>query len=87
MIGRKRKGTHISINVRVYVDHTWKKRKNPVDNKKKSIIMTNNFKGKTPRLDKVIGIEQSPIESAVKLTQQLDVRCCSSSTFHIEKNT
>ncbi len=51
------------------MDHTWKKRKNPVDNKKeKFIIMTNNFKEKNPKLDKVIGIEQSPIESAVKLT-------------------
>jgi hypothetical protein len=51
------------------VDHTWKKRKNPMDNKKeKSIIMTNNFKGKNPRLDKVIGIEQSSIKSAGKLT-------------------
>jgi hypothetical protein len=36
--------------------------------KENSIIMTNHFKGKNPRLYKVIGIEQSPIESAVKLT-------------------
>ncbi len=36
--------------------------------KEKSIVMTNNFKRKNPRLDKIIGIEQSPIESAVKLT-------------------
>ncbi len=55
--------------VSIYVDHIWKKRKNPVDNKKeKTIIMTNNFKGKNPKLDKVIGIEQSPIESPIKLT-------------------
>ncbi len=58
----------VCIYVRMYVDHTWK-RKNPVDNKKEnSIIMTNNFKGKNPKLDKVIDIEQSPIESAIKLT-------------------
>ncbi len=51
------------------MDYTWKKRKNSLDNKKeKSIIMTNNFKGKNPKLDKVIGIEQLPIESPIKLT-------------------
>jgi hypothetical protein len=53
MIERKRKGMHISINVCIYVDHTWKKRKNPMDSKKeKSIVMTNNLREKTHGLIK-----------------------------------
>jgi hypothetical protein len=53
MIGRKRKGTLISINVRIYVDHTRKKRENPMDSKKeKSIVMTNNLREKTHGLIK-----------------------------------
>jgi hypothetical protein len=65
---RKREKRHSYIYKYAYVDHTRKKKKNPMNSKKEnSVVKNDNFKGKKLWLGKVIGAEQSPIESAVKL--------------------
>jgi hypothetical protein len=50
---QKRKDMHVSINVRMYADHTWEKKRNSTNNREANYIaMNSNFKRKIHAFDK-----------------------------------